>query len=112
MGMETEFLDIDKIGNPNYYQMAKELALENFEMRKKIAANEEALKVCMDGDLQAMDSFTYIMGQKQTLRAALANAVAMADTARKYLLEKPSNKTKCNIELLRLVQMYANQQSI
>lgn len=110
--METEFLDIDKIGNQNYYQTAKELALENFELRKKVAANEEALKVCMDGDLQVMDSLVTIMGQKQALRTALANAVEMADTARKYLLERPANKTKCNTTLLRLVQMYANQQSI
>lgn len=37
----------------------------------------------------------------------LAEAVAMADEARKYLLEHPSNKVKCNIMLLRLVQKFS-----
>jgi hypothetical protein len=38
---------------------------------------------------------------------ALQEAVAMADEARKYLLEHPSNKVKCNIMLLWLVQKFS-----
>lgn len=45
--------------------------------------------------------------KRESSEERLAEAVAMADEARRYLMESPSHKRKCNIILLRLVQKFS-----